>query len=560
LSIFRLGITRQDLARYRQIVGILVRYGFGDVIGRIRARYHLLVRMRPGRRGVEDLHDLTTAERLRLAFEELGPTFIKFGQVISCRPDLLPPEFVREMGKLQDEVPPFPSDEARAVLESQLGRPVSELFDSFDDRPVAAASLAQVHRARTKAGEDVAVKIQRPGIEAVIASDIRILRELATLAERHLPEGQYYEPVRIVDEFARTIRRESDFDREGRNIERFRQYFAQDPTVHIPRVYWEFTAQKVLTTEYIRGIKISDIKELEAVGLDRKAIALNGAGLILKEVFEHRFFHADPHPGNLFVLENNVIAPVDFGMTGTIDEEITDNMSAMFTAIIAKDINGLIDILLSLEVADETVDRRNLKRDLGEMFDRYYGVSLKDVNMGRAVEEQMRLIRKYRLRPPSDLILMIRALLVSEGVARLLYPEFNIVEYARPYTRKVMARSLNLRRELYELAKAAKDGVSLAKRIPLDMKYILTKIRKDDIGVRLQHRGLERFITELDRSSNRLSFAVVIAALIIGSSIVFQTGVGPVFFGYPMLGLVGFLLASVLGIWLLVGIIRAGRL
>lgn len=560
MSVSRFGISHQDLGRYRQILGILIRYGFGDAISRIRARYRLRIRLRPGRKGPGNLPNLTTAERMRLAFEELGPTFIKFGQILSCRPDLLPPDFIREMGKLQDSVAPFPSDDARKVIEEQLGSPVSQLFDSFDDRPVAAASLAQVHRATTRTGEEVAVKVQRPGVETVIGSDIRILQELAALAERRLPEGRYYEPVRIVDEFARTIRRESDFEREGRNIERFKKYFARDRTVHIPRVYWEYTSQKVVTTEYIRGIKVSDIARLEAAGLDRKTIALNGAGLILKEVFEHRFFHADPHPGNLFVLPNNVIAPVDFGMTGTIDEEVTNNMGAMFSAIMGRDIDALIDILLALGVTEETVDRRGLKRDLGELFDRYYGVSLKEVSMGKAVDEQMRLIRKYRLKPPSDLVLMARALLVSEGVARVLYPEFNIVEYARPYARKVMTRSLDPRREMYELMKATRDGLGLAKRIPLDLGYILSKVRKDEISIRLQHRGLERFISELDRSSNRLSFAVVIAALIIGSSIIFQTGVGPLFFGYPMLGLAGFLLATVLGMWLLIGIIRSGRL
>jgi ubiquinone biosynthesis protein len=316
----------------------------------------------------------------------------------------------------------------------------------------------------------------------------------------------------------------------------------------------------VVTTEYIRGIKISDIAGLDAAGLDRKEIALNGAGLILKEVFEHRFFHADPHPGNLFVLQNNVIAPVDFGMTGTIDEEVTSNMGAMFSAIMGRDIEALIDILLGLGVAEETVDRRSLKKDIGEMFDRYYGVSLRDMNMSVAVDEQMRLIRKYRLKPPSDLVLMARAMLLSEGVARILYPEFNIIEYARPYARKIMARSINPRRELYELTKAARDGLGLAKRMPLNLGHILSKLRKDEMTIRLQHRGLERFMNELDRSSNRLSFAVVIAALIIGSSIIFQTGVGPLFFGYPMLGLAGFLLASVLGMWLLIGIIRSGRL
>jgi ubiquinone biosynthesis protein len=299
---------------------------------------------------------------------------------------------------------------------------------------------------------------------------------------------------------------------------------------------------------------------LDAAGLDRKEIALNGANIILKEIFQHHFFHADPHPGNLFVLPNNVIAPVDFGMTGSIDSEIADNMGTMFAAILSRDIDSLIDVLLVVGVAEGVVDRRNLKRDMSDLFDRYYGVPLKDVNIGRAIEEQMEIIRRHKLRPPCDLIMMARALLISEGVARALSPQFNIVEHAKPYARKVLERSINPARELREIGKAARDAVSLAKRMPVDMRQILSKIRSDDVTLGITHKGLERFITELDRSSNRLSFAVVIAALIVGSSIVFETEAGPSFFGYPMVGLVGFLLASILGLWLLVGIIKSGRL
>jgi ubiquinone biosynthesis protein len=560
LAFLRGGVTHHDLGRYRDILRILVRYGFGDVVGRIRARYHIRVRAGSSKKGSGEFRRLTTPERLRLAFEELGPTFIKFGQILSCRPDLLPPQFVKQMSKLQDCVPAFPFEEARAAIEAQLGRPLSELFESMDREPVAAASLAQVHRARTKAGDEVAVKVQRPGVEVVVGADVRILRELASLAERRLPESRYYEPVRIVDEFARTIRRELDFDREGRNIDRFRRFFQGDKTVHIPKVYWEYTGPRVLTTEYIRGIKVSDVEGLDAAGLNRKEIALNGANLILKEVFQHHFFHADPHPGNLFVLPNNVIAPVDFGMTGTVDPEIADNMGVMFAAILSRDVDSLIDILLTVGVVEGTVDRRDLKREMSDLFDRYYGVPLKDVSIGRAIDEQMGIIRRHRLRPPSDLIVMARALLLSEGVARMLYPQFNIVEHARPYARKVLARSFDPARELRDLGKAARDVVGLAKTAPVDMRHILSKIHKDEMTFGITHKGLERFINELDRSSNRLSFAVVIAALIVGSSIIFQTGVGPSFFGYPMLGLVGFLLASILGLWLLVGIIRSGRL
>jgi ubiquinone biosynthesis protein len=558
--LFGSGITHRDLTRYRQIIGVLVRYGFGDLVSRAQSRYFLRLPIRQIRNRVTKLSHLTTAERMRLAFEDLGPTFIKLGQILSCRPDLLPPSFLKEMSRLQDDVPPFPYQDAKLLIESQLGRPLEELFLSIESEPVAAASLASVYRAVINTGEEVAIKVQRPGVDKVLEADIRILKELAQLAEHHMLEARSYEPTRIVDEFARTVRREIDFVREGRNIERFRKYFAHDKTVHIPRVFWEYTASKVLTTEYISGIKISDLEGLDAAGLDRKAIALNGANLTLKEVFEFHFFHADPHPGNLFVLTNAVIAPVDFGMTGTIDEEVAANMSALFTAVLNRDVNTLIDILLSMGVASEPIDRKGLKAEIVDLLDQYHGVPLKEVNVGKAIEEHMRIIRRYRLRPPADLVIMARALLVSEGVARMLYPEFNIVEYARPFARKVITQGLDPTKELYELARTSRDALRLAKRLPSDGQHLLNKMMKDEFRIGLDHKGLDRFITELDRSSNRLSFAVVIAALIVGSSVVFRAGTGPTLFGYPMLGLAGFLMASVLGLWLLVGIIRSGRL
>lgn len=560
MPIFKVHETYQDLKRYGHIVTVLVRYGFGDLLDRLKARYYVPWQRRVFKKELKEIERLSTPERVRLAFEELGPTFIKFGQILSSRPDLLPQDFIKELSKLQDEVPPFPFGDAKAIIEAQFGRPLTELFESFEEQPIAAASLAQVHRARTKAGDEVAVKVQRPGIEDIIETDIRILHDLAALAERHLPESRYYEPVRIVDEFARTIRRELDFVREGRNIDRFRKYFAGDETVYIPTVHWDLTATKVLTMEYIRGIKVSDLEQLEAAGMDRRIIAINGANLILKEIFEYHFFHADPHPGNIFVLENNVIAPVDFGMIGMLDEEIAHQMGILFTAIVEKDVESLVNVLLSIGLSPGPIDRSTFRLELADFLERYYEVPLKQLNIGTIIDELMGIIRRYRLRFPPDLVMMTKALVINEGVGTMLYPEFNIIEHARPYAQKLMIRRLDPARQLKEFSKLVGDAVILFKKLPSDMREILTKIKKDELGIRFEHRGLERLISELDRSSNRLSFAVVIAALIIGSSIVFQTGAGPKLFGYPLLGLAGFLLASIFGLWLLIGILRSGKL
>jgi ubiquinone biosynthesis protein len=382
MSIFKVRETYQDLKRYGHIATIFIRYGFGDLLDRLKARYYVPWRRRLLRKEREEVGRLSTPERLRLAFEELGPTFIKLGQILSSRPDLLPLDFIREFSKLQDKVPPFPFEAAKDIIESQLGRPLAELFESFEEMPVAAASLSQVHKAKTRAGDEVAVKVQRPGIESTIETDIRILYNLATLAERRLPETRHYEPVRIIDEFARTIRRELDFVREGRNIDRFRKHFAGDKTAYIPKVYRELTAPNVVTMGYIHGIKISDLEQLQAAGLDRKTIAINGANLILKEVFECRFFHADPHPGNLFVLENNVIAPVDFGMIGMLDEETAHQLATILMALVDKDVDSLVDALLAIGLTPEPIDRINFRLELSDFLERYYEVPLKELNIG----------------------------------------------------------------------------------------------------------------------------------------------------------------------------------
>lgn len=560
MTIFRVKETYQDLKRYGRIVSVLIRYGFEDLLERLKARYHVPWQKKVFKKEIKGIKYLSTAERVRLAFEELGATFIKFGQVLSIRPDLLPAEFIKELSKLQDRVPSFSFQDVKEIIENQFGRPLNELFEYIDEEPVAAASLAQVHRAKTINGEEVAVKVQRPSIEEIIETDIRILKDLALLAEKHLPESKHYEPVRVVDEFARTIRKELDFIREGRNIDRFRKHFLYDETVYFPKVYWDLTSSKVLTTEYIRGIKISDIEKLVEADLDCKTIAINGANLILKEIFECHFFHADPHPGNLFVLKNNVIAPVDFGMIGILDEEIAYQIGVIFTAVVQKDIDSIVEALLSIGITKETINRTAFRMELKDFLERYYEVPLKHLNLGKIINELMDIIRHYRLRLPPELILMARAIVLSEGVGTMLYPEFNIIEHAKPYAKKIMMSRYDPTKQFKEFSKTLSETIIFFKKLPSDLQEILTKVKKDDLGIRFEHRGLERLIRELDRSSNRLSFAVVIAALIIGSSIVFQTGAGPKLFGYPLLGLAGFLLSSIFGLWLLISIMRSGKL
>lgn len=548
----------QGLRRYSRILSVFARYGFGDILNRLK--YNMPWQSKMSKKEIKGIKTLSTPERVRLAFEELGPTFIKLGQALSSRPDLLSPDFISELSKLQDNVPPFPFEDVRAIIEKQLGKPLEELFEHFEEKHTAAASLAQVHRAKSKIGDDVAVKVQRPGIEQIVETDIRFLHNLAVLAERHIPESRDYQPIRIVDEFARTIRRELDFIREGRSIDRFRKHFRDDQTVHIPAVHWNLTAPRVLTMEYIHGIKVSDLENLESVGMDPNMIAINGADLILKEIFELNLFHADPHPGNLFVLENNVIAPVDFGMIGILNEKMVYQLGMLFTAVVDKDVETIINVLLELGIAEEQMDISGFRIEVADFLESYYDVPSNQLDIGMIFFEVMGIMRRYRLRLPPDIVMMAKALVISQGVCSMLYPEFNIIEHAGPYARKLMIRRLDLNRHLKDLTKTGDEALALFKELPFDIRRIISKIKRDEFGIKLDHRGLERTTKELERSSNRLSFAVVIAALIIGSSIIFQTEAGSKLFNYPVLGFASFLLASVLGLWWLIGILRSGKL
>jgi ubiquinone biosynthesis protein len=556
----RIRLAHKELRRYGQVLAVLARYGFVDILHQMNVRFEGPRHKKIHKPQVRSIDRYTTPQRVRMALEELGPTYVKFGQTLSSRPDLLPMDFIKELSKLQDEVPPFPFHEVKAIIKEQLGHSIGDLYDDFDEKPTAAASLSQVHHARMKTGEEVAVKVQRPGIQETIDADFRILARLATLAERHLPELAVLEPVAFVDEFARTTRNELDFVREGRSADIFREFFEHDDTVHVPKVYWELTASRVLTLEFIHGTKISEFDRLDDLGLDRKTIAMNGANLVLKEIFEVHKFQADPHPGNLFVLENNVIAPVDYGMIGRVDPESVDQLSSLLTAVVDKDAASLASIILQICRAGDPMHIGAIRRELADLLERYYEVPLKQLNMKEITGDVTGFLRRYALHFPQEMGLITKSLITLENLGCGLYPEFNVFELIEPYARDLMIRKSDPVARLRELKKAAYETAMLLDELPSGMREILAKIRHDDIGVKFEHRGLERITSVLDRSSNRLSFAVVIAALIIGSSIVFQTGVGPNVLNYPLPGLAGLITASILGFWLLIGIMRSGRL
>jgi len=546
----------RNIKRYHQIISVFVRYGFGDIISRLNldlfiqaVKYKNIKKSR--------YEKISTAARLRMAFEELGPTFVKLGQILSVRPDLLSENIIGEFKKLQDEVPPFPGEQAKKEVETQLGKKVEHIFAFFDTTPIASASISQVHRAMTKNREQVVVKIQRPNIQNVINTDLRILSDLAKLIEKNVRESHLFSPCRIVSEFSKTIQRELDFYREGQNIERFYKNFSDDETVYIPKVYWELTTDRILTMEYIDGKKISNIDEMESAGLDRKQIAINGAQAILKQIFEYGFFHADPHPGNIFVLPNNVIAPLDFGMVGSLDNEEMEAVGALLTAFVKKDVKKIINVLDDLGVLENVLDIRNLKVDLSDFLDRYYQVPLYQLDVGKILNEMIALMRNYNIRLPAELTLMGKALITEESVGRALDPQFDMITLAKPYVEKLLTRKLDPRRQLLEFAGTLDEFARLFKILPSEIKLISAKVKKGEIKIQFEHRGLDNLITGLNQTGNRLSFSLIIAALIIGSSLIVHSDKGPQIYDLSVVGILGYLIAAFFGLWLVVTIIRS---
>ena len=556
-----IGHTYHHIDRYRQILQVLFKYGFGELMDNLKIEQIWEAGLRKiSRKRREAVDTLTGPERFRLALEELGPTFVKLGQVLSTRPDLIPLTFIEELTKLQDEVPPFPYSEVREIIQAETGKFPEELFESFDEKPLAAASIGQVHRARLKNGSEVVVKVQRPRIKKTIEIDLEIMLHLAGLMERHLEELQVIQPSRIVEEFARTLEEEIDYTVELSHIERFAKQFEKDDTIRVPRVYRELSTERILTMENIHGIKGSDLEALKRGGYDLPLLAERGADLIMKQIFVHGFFHGDPHPGNIFFLPENIICYVDFGMMGRIGRSEREDFADMLMAVVQRNDKKMVEAMLKLTEYDIEPDREKLELQMGNFIDRYLYLPLKDLRLGRLLQQLLELVTENRLTIKANFFLMMKALSQVESLGVELDPDFEIITRAKPFVQRVQMARLNPKRIAEELFESGSELVSLLKDIPGEVRSILEQTRNGKLKIIFQHRGLDRILTTLDRSSNRVAFAIVLAALIIGSSLIVLSGIPPKWGDVPIIGLVGFLVAGMMGFWLLITIIRHGRM
>ncbi len=546
----------RNLGRTREIVTILLNHGFGDVVDRLRLMRYLRWWRRVIMRKPDPAPRLTFAQRIRLTIEELGPTFVKFGQVISTRPDLLPPAIIAELEKLQEHVPPFSGAQAVQLIETELGAPVAKLFAQFDEKPVAAGSLGQVHRALHYDGRQLAVKIRRPTAVHDIERDLSLMSDLAVLVERHFPEAEVFDPVGLVSQFARTIRREINFGREGRTMDEFRRLFRNDATLHIPAVCWELSTDAVVTMEFIEGLKVSDHDGLLAAGLSPAEIAANGARIFIKMSFEFGLFHGDPHPGNMRILPNGVIGLIDYGMVGRLEEEKRDQLIDLLLAVNKGNVRGCTEQVLKIGRQFRPVDRPLLQSDVRDFIETYYGVPLEQIDVARLLTDFVAILSNHGIRYPADLMLLIRAIITLEGVAVDLDPSFNLAAHLAPMISQLVRERFNPQKMAGRFIADTRMLVGVLHDLPIHVGRTLEKLSKDDLRVHLEHEHLDRLIHELDRSSNRVVIGMVMSSLIMASAMVIRSaGLGTWWISVPT-----FVLSSLLGIWLIYGVFRSGRL
>lgn len=547
--------------RLRVIVGVFLKYGYDDIAGKLPlpGMWRWLPTRR-FRREHQELAALPRPERLRRAFEELGPAFVKLGQLLAGRTRLLPRAYLEELAKLQDQVPPVPFAEVQTVLSEELRRPPAGCFARLDATPLGSASMAQVHAARLPDGTEVVVKVQRPDIAGIVHTDLAIMKHLAGLLEQHVEGWQVHQPTAIVTEFARRMELELDFSAELAAMERFARQFAGDATVRVPLVYRALSSRRLLTMERIEGIPATQPAALAAAGLDPGEIARRVADLTLRQVFVHGFFHADPHPGNVHIMPGNVVCFLDFGLTGFLVRETRDTLAALLVAVARRDERAATQALLQLAGAELDPPRSGLEADVAEFIHRHFSGGGRELVFMRLLQHLFQLTSRHDLALPSEVFMVVKALGQVEHLVRELSPGTDLLEQARPFVSEIHTRRVHPRRVLREFLQFGGETVTALRTLPLEFRRVAAQLRNGQARVNFRHEGLRPLNDTLERVTNRLAFAVVLAALLVASSVVIHAGVAPTWHGISILGLVGYTFAGLMGMTLLISMIRHGRM
>ena len=562
MAIPNIARTSRKAQRLTEVALVLAKHGLSYFVHRLNLHRYLprgkgLV-SRPVREPAK-LDEETIVRRLGLVMEELGPTFVKLGQVLSTRPDILPDSIIQEFRRFQDQVAPFGGEEARQVVERELGASLSELFDSFSNEPIASGSLAQVHRAKLKNGEDVVMKVKRPGIERKVLADIELLADLVRYAERHVEEIRVYRPTLIVEEFERSMRRELEFITEASFTSKFHEAFIDFEGVRTPMVYWDLTTSNVLTLQWLEGFNIGDRNRLKQHAIDRSKLTERLASAFMHMYFELGLFHADPHPGNLLVQEDGTLAIVDFGNSGHLTAELRSQVANVLIALTRHDMELVVQQCTDLGMFPAAGNRERLKSDMVDLLDRYYGMPLKRLDTGSVFADVTRVARDNGALLPREFVLLARSFVMVTSTAKELDPKFDLAGAMEPYARKLFFEKLSPRGALKSIGLGAYNLGRLVHKLPRQVADIIRKMDAGTWQILFKHEGLENLLGEMDRVSNRISVSIILGAIIIGSSLILHAKLGPTLFELPIFGLVGFLIAGLLGLWLVWDVLRSGR-
>ena len=547
----------RDINRLREILTVLFEEGFDFLIDKIRLKHNIPLTKRVKAR-IEQKKAFSIEKRLRLTLERLGPTFIKFGQVLSVRPDLIPKSYTKELEKLQDSVPAFSYDIVKEQIRKELGKDVNEIFSSFEKNPIASASISQVHKAALKGGKKVAVKIQRPDVKKIMETDIEIMFYVAKLLEARIPKIRKFSPVQIIEEFSKWTEKELDFKREAMNAKIFAKNFSKSKTVRIPEIYSDLTSGKILTMDFIDGIELHNIEEIKRKKINLIPLLNNGFDAVLTQVFVHGFFHADPHPGNILITKDKKIAFVDFGIVGHFDEELKAKSIDLFYGIISNNPETIVTTLADLSRV-EIEDGDELKYEISDLLEPLQSSDITNVRVSRILEEILELALNHGIKTPMAFVLFGKTIITLEGIALEYDPAFNIVESSRPFIEKLMRQRYNPVYQFNQLMKNMVKFKRFAEQLPDQTTRALKKIEKGTIKVDIEDTDIKKLSLEIDKSGNRVAYSMLIAALLIVAALTINFG-KPFILNVPLMPFLSFLAAFILLIILLISILKEKEL
>jgi ubiquinone biosynthesis protein len=552
--------STSKLMRYEKVAATLVKYGFEDLLShpplnKILPQRNFLVPNRNGKK----VSEFSRYERIRMTCEELGTSFIKFAQIASNRPDLLPEGLITELEKLQDQAPEVAIEQIRKIIRDELPSPLTDVIEYFNPVPLASASMAQVHRARLRGGKEVVLKIQRPGIRETIVLDIAVLKSLVSIINTYFPQYSIYQPEELVKMFEDSITEELSFLMEANNLEQFQKMFKDNENVFIPNIYRELCTDKIICMEFVDGYKITDLKNLKKFNITGEQLALRGIRLYFEQVFEHGFFHADPHPGNIFVLKDGRIAFLDYGMVGTVIDEDKIQFARILLAMYDRDVQGLKKAILKFSKGLSKAQEREFEYDVIYFLRQYSRISLENIDGNEVMKGLNSLFYDYKIHIPSSLLLLIKALVIIEGVGLQLNPQYDIIENIGPFVQRLLSKKYNPDRLQKELFRSIEDTSDLVKELPSDIRSIINKIKDGKLHVEIEHKGLEPFAYRLNKTVNRLSFTMIIVAMIVGSSLIVVAKIPPFYNEIPLFGVFGFSISALMTFWLMYAIRKANK-